>query len=51
VLWSDNPLGNMLSGMLTALVKEGVLEENEEQQFRYNSGYVPPWERRERRGP
>ena len=43
VLWSNNPLGNMLSQMLIALVEQGVLEENDEQQFRYNSGFIPPW--------
>ena len=44
VLWSNNPLGNMLSQMLKALVEQGVLEQNDEQQFRYNPAYIPPWE-------
>jgi hypothetical protein len=45
VLWSNNPLGNMLGNMLKGLLEQGVLEENEDQQFRYNVNFKPPWER------
>jgi len=45
VFWSNNPLGNMLSKMLIALVEQDVLEENDEQQYRCNSAFIPPWTR------
>jgi hypothetical protein len=45
ILWSNNPYGNMLSSMLTSLVAEGIVEENDDQKFRFNASYVPPWER------
>jgi hypothetical protein len=45
VLWSNNPVGNMLGNILKGLVEQGVLEENEDWQFRYNVNFKPPWER------
>ena len=36
IFWSNNPLGNSLYHCLELLVKVGVLEENDDQRFRWN---------------
>jgi hypothetical protein len=44
VFWSNNPTGEMLGRWLRDLVALGVLQENDDQQFRFSPDYVPPWE-------
>ena len=46
VLWSNNPIGNMLYGMLDQLVAAGVLESRDEpdKQFRWNAAFRGSWE-------
>jgi hypothetical protein len=39
IFWTDNPLGNGLHACLLSLVEAGVLEMNEDDQFRW--AYVP----------
>jgi len=39
VFWSNNSLGNMLYDMLETMAKEGILEVNEDQQYRWNSSW------------
>ena len=41
VMWSDNPLGNILSDFVHNLVKIGMLEKRDEPdvQYRWNSSY------------
>jgi hypothetical protein len=43
VFWSNNPIGNMLHEILERLVEQNVLEKNEDDQFRYNQNFIPPW--------
>lgn len=38
-IWSNNPLGNAIAELIHGLVAEGMLEENNEQQFRWNPEY------------
>ena len=46
VMWSNNPIGNMLMDQLDLLVAQGVLEKREEPdlQFRWNSAFKGDWE-------
>lgn len=44
IFWSANPMGATLGRLLHDLVTVGVLEENEDGQFRYNASFRPPWE-------
>jgi len=39
IFWTDNPLGNILHNLLKTLVQFGVLEVNEEEQFRWNTDF------------
>ena len=43
IMWSSNPLGEVLHTFLLGLVKEGMLEYSEEdQKFRWNANYKLP---------
>ena len=44
VFWTDNPIGKMLHNVLEGLVQQNVLEKNEDEQYRYNHNFIPPWE-------
>jgi len=44
IFWTDNPIGNMLHSILEILVEAGVLEKNEDEQYRYNPDFEPPWQ-------
>ena len=43
VFWSNNPMGDMLHKMLEDLVEQKVLEKNDEEQYRFNRQFIPPW--------
>ena len=40
VFWTNNPLGNSLCEMLEEMVSVGILEKNDESQFRWVDGKV-----------
>ena len=44
VFWTQNEVSDLLYGVLEGLVGLGVLEKNDDDQFRYNTQFVPPWE-------
>jgi hypothetical protein len=44
VFWTDKPIGNMLHKVLESLVEQNVLEKNEDDQYRYNHTFSPPWD-------
>jgi hypothetical protein len=46
VFWSNNPVGNMLYGMLDQMVAVGILEKRDEPdiQYRWNPSFRGSWE-------
>lgn len=45
IFWSNNPIGNMLHKTLEAIVQAGILEENGDNQFRWNASFVADWDK------
>lgn len=43
IFWTSNPIGNLLHDVLEDLVEQKVLEKNDDDQYRYNAGFLPPW--------
>lgn len=41
VWWTDNPVGNAVHEFLDKLADAGLLEKNEDEQFRIREGYDP----------
>lgn len=44
VFWTNNSLGNSLSDILESLVDAGVLLQNDDQEFKWNSDYRGSWQ-------
>lgn len=46
IMWSNNPIGDMLMQQLELLVEQGVLEKRDEPdlQFRWNPAFKGDWE-------
>ena len=44
VFWSDNQVGNALHAILNQLVEIGVLQMNDDLQYRWNSTFKGSWE-------
>jgi hypothetical protein len=44
VFWTNNPILNMLTGMIDRMAEAGVLERNDDNEFRWNPNFVGSWE-------
>ena len=39
IFWTDNPLGNMLAGVLDSMVELGAVEKNSDNEYRWVQGF------------
>lgn len=48
VIWSDHPVGNILSSLLHEMAEIGILEYRDEpdQEYRWNAAYQGTWQRK-----
>lgn len=44
VYWTNNPVGNVLSEILQELTRVGILELNDDLQYRWNPSFRGTWE-------
>lgn len=45
IFWTNNPMGTMFSNMLNQLLEVGILESNNDQQFRWDSNRVEEYKK------